>query len=137
MSAEDAVELVESSFSPDAESSDVSSGGELEEVESGNMDGFNSGDVSKSSDQRDIGTTVDDKRSSSSSVSSISIFSVSGSAFDSVSNLLDIGKSTNVLEELNSFLSSLDSFSGVVNNEREFWDLVDSVSSCLNQGQDG
>ena len=136
MSSVDVVEFSEGSFSPDDESSDVSSGGELEKVKSGNMDGFDSRDVSKGSQEWDIGPTVDNKRSSSGSESSVSVFSVSSSDLDSVGNLLDIGKGANVLEEFHSLFSSLDSFDGVINNKREFRDLINSVASGLNQGED-
>ena len=114
----------------------MSSGGELEEVESRNMNGFNTGNVSQSSDKWDIGTAVDDKRSSSGSESSVSIFSVSGSNFNSISNFLNICESSNMLKEFDSFFCSLDSFSRVINNQWEFRDLVNSVSSSLNQRKD-
>lgn len=130
--SEDGVELFESVFSPNAESSDVSSGGKLEEVESGNVDGLNSGNVSQSFNERYVGTLVDDQRSSSGSVSSVSDFTSSGSDLLSVNDFLDISPSSDVLKESDGFLGSFNLFGGVVNDEWEFRDVINSVSSRLN-----
>ena len=130
------VEFLEGRFSPDDESSDVTSGGQLEEVESADVSNFNSGDVSQSLDQRNVSSTVDDKRSASASVSSVSKFSLSSSDLDGVDDFLDISPSSNILQESNSLLGSLDLFGGVRHNEREFRDGINSVSSGLNEGKD-
>lgn len=137
VSSVDAVELLESTLSPDDESSDVSSGGELEEVESGDVDGLDTGDVPEGSDQGHISAAIDNKRSSSGSVPSVSVFAVSSSDLDSVSNLLDITESSDVLKELDGLLGPLDGLGTVVDDEGEFGDLVNSVSSGLHQGEDG
>lgn len=137
MGSVNVIEFLEGSFGPDAESTDVSSRGELEEVESGDMDGLNSRNVPQSSDEGDVGTAVDDERSLSGSESSVSVFSVSGSDLDGAGDLLDITEGSDVLEELDGVLGSLDGFSGVVNDKWEFGNLVNSVSSGLDQGEDG
>lgn len=82
MSSEDVVKFSESTFSPDAESSDVSSWSELEKIKSANVDGLNTGNVSKSSNKWDILSTINDKWTSSGSVSSVSKFSKTSSDFN-------------------------------------------------------
>lgn len=79
VSSEDLVETLEGIFSPNDESSDVSSWGKLEKVESADVDDFNAWDVSQSLDEWDVLSTVNDQWSSSGSVSSVSLFSSSGS----------------------------------------------------------
>lgn len=137
MGTEDVVQLVESTFSPDDESTDVSSRSQLKQVKSAHVDGLNTGDVSEGSDEGDVVAAVDDERSSSGSVSSVSELSETGSNLNGAGNLLHIIKGTNVSKESDGFLSSLDSFGRVVDNKREFRDLVNSVSSGLHKGQDG
>lgn len=134
--SEDVVELFEGSFSPDDESSDVPSWCELEEVKSADMSNFDSWNVSEGLDEGDIGSAVDNKRTSSGSVSSVSKLSFSCSNLDSVNDFLDISVSSDISQESDGFLSSFDLFSVVVDDQGEFWDAIDSVSSGLNQGED-
>lgn len=135
--SEDLVQLLESSFSPDDESSDVSSWGKLEEVKSADMSNFNSGNVSKSLNEGDIGTTVDNQRSSSGSVSSVSELSFSSSNLDGVNNLLNISPGTGISKELNGLFSSFNLFNLVADDERKFGDVINSVSSSLNKRKNG
>lgn len=135
VSSKDVVKLLEGTFGPDDESSDMTSWGQLKEVKSADMSDFDSGDVSESLDEGNIGTAVDDQRSSSGSVSSVSVFSFSSSDLDGINDFLDIGPGTNVLKESNGFLGSFDLFGGVSDNQGEFGDVVNSVSSGLDQGK--
>lgn len=135
--SEDVVELLEGAFGPDNESADVSSGGQLEEVESADVRDFNTGDVSESLDQGHIGTAVDDQRSSSASVSSSSGLSASSSNSGGVNNFLNISPSSDVLQESDGFLGSFDLLGGVRHNQGEFGDGVNSVSSGLDKREDG
>lgn len=134
--SEDIVEFLEGTFGPDDESADVASGGQLEEVESADVSDFDSGDVSQGLDEGNIGTAVDDQGSSSGSVSSVSVFSFSGSDLDGVNDLLDIRPGTDILEESDGFLGSFDFFGGIGDDQGEFGDVVNSVSSGLDQGED-
>lgn len=136
VSSEDVVKLLEGAFGPDDESSDVSSGGELKEVQSADVGDLNSGDVSKGLDQGDVGTAVDDQRSSSASVSSVSELSAASSDLDGINDLLDISPSSSILEESDGLSGAFDLFSGVSDNEGEFGDSVNSVSSGLDKRED-
>lgn len=134
--SEDVVEFLEGTLGPYDESSNVTSGGQLEKVESADVSDLNSGNVSQSLDEGNISSTVDNQRSSSGSVSSVSELSFSGSDLDGVNDLLDIRPSSDILEESNGLLSSFDFFGGIGDDQGEFGDVVDSVSSGLNQGKD-
>lgn len=135
--SENGVQFSESTLGPDDESADVSSGGKLEEVESADVNSLNTWDVSQGSDKRDILAAIDNKRSSSGSVSSVSELSKTSSNLDGVGNLLDISEGSDILEESDCLLSPFNGFGSVVNNEGEFGDLVDSVSSGLDEGENG
>lgn len=134
--SENVVEFLEGIFSPDDESSDVSSWGKLEKVESADVSDFNTWNVSQSLEKWDVLSAVDDQRSSSGSVSSVSLFSSSSSDLAGINNLLDISPSTDVLQESDGFSGSFNFFDSVVNDQWEFWDLINSVSSGLNQWED-
>lgn len=136
LGSEDSVELLEGAFSPDDESSNVASRGELEEIESADVGDFNSGDVSEGLDEGDVGSTVDDEGTAAGSVSSVSELSLSGSDLDGVDDLLDISPGSGISEEPHGFLGALNLLGGVADNEGEFWDVVDSVTSGLDEGED-
>lgn len=135
-SSENIVQLLEGSLSPDDESSDVSSWGKLEEIKSADMSNFNSGNVSKSFNEGNISTTVDNQRSSSGSVSSVSELSFSSSNFNGVDNLLNISPGSSISKELNGFFGSFNLLNLVANNEGKFGNVINSVSSGLNKRKD-
>ena len=137
VSTEDLVETLEGILSPNDESSDVSSWGKLEEVESADVDDFNTWDVSQGLDEGDVLSAVDDQRSSSGSVPSVSLFSSSCSDSGGINDLLDVVPGTDEFQESDGFSGSFNFFDSVVNDQWEFWDLVDSVSSGLDQWEDG
>lgn len=118
VSSEDSVELLEGTFSPDDKTTNVTSWGQLKKVQSADMSNLNSWNVSKSLDERNISSTVDNKRSSARSVSSISQLTLSSSNLDSVDDLLDISPGTSVSKESNSLFSAFDFLSSVANNKR-------------------
>lgn len=101
------------------------------------MSDLNTGDVSESLDQGHIGTAVDDQRSSSASVSSSSGLSASSSNSGGVNDFLNISPSSDVLQESDGFLGSFDLLSSVRDNQGEFGDGVNSVSSGLDKREDG
>lgn len=115
--SEDVVQLLEGTFSPDDKATNVASGGELEEVESADVGDFDTGDVSKGLDEGDIGSGVDDERSSAGSVASVSEFSLSGTDLDGVDDLLDITPGTGVSEESDGLLGAFDLFGGIADDE--------------------
>jgi len=110
MGTENVVQFLESTFSPNAESANVSSGSKLEKIKSADVNSLNTRDISQGSKKGYVVSAVDNKWSSSGSVSSVSKFTKASSNSDSGGNLFNISPSSNISEESNSLLSSLDSF---------------------------
>lgn len=106
--SENVVKFSESIFSPDDESSDVSSWGKLEKVKSADVSDFNAWDVSQGLDEWNVLSTVDNQWSSSGSVSSVSDLSSTGSDSFSINNLLNIVPGTDEFQESNGFSGSFD-----------------------------
>jgi len=134
LSSIDRVQLLKSISGPDDESSEVSSWGELKNVESVNIAEFNSWQVSQSLEHGAVICVVNNQRSSSLSESSVSGLSLSVSKGHGSSHLLNIVKSVKSLEESNSLGGFVDSIDGlVINNQRNFRNVVNVVSSGHNQ----
>lgn len=106
--SENVVEFLEGIFSPDDESSDVSSWGKLEKVKSADVSDFNTWDVSQGLEEWDVLSTVDDQWSSSGSVSSVSELSSSGSDSFGIDDLLNVVPGTNEFQESDGFSGSFD-----------------------------
>lgn len=117
---------------PDDESSDVSSRSQLEQVELVNGAGLDSGNVLESSDNSLI-LGVNDQRTSSLSVSSVSHLSLSSSDLSRVGDLGDIGVSRDSLQELNGSLGLGGGLDGGRDDEGDLLDLLDSVTSSKDQ----
>jgi hypothetical protein len=131
--SEDVVKFLEGTLGPDNESSNMTARGELEEVESAHVGDLNSGDVPQSLEKGDIGSTVDNQRSTSAAVPSVSELSFSSANLDGIDDLLDISPGTDVLQESDGLASTFNLFGGVRDDERELGGRVDSVSSGLNE----
>jgi len=133
----ESVQLSESISGPENESSDVSSRGELKEVEGFNVDEFNSGKVSEGVDKVAV-LRVDDERSSSGNVSAVSDLSVSSSDLSGFLGLDDIIVCVEGLEESNGSGGLFDVGKRCsVDNQRNFSNSFDSVSSGQNKGGEG
>jgi len=131
------VQLSESISGPENESSDVSSGGELKEVEGFNVDEFNSGKISEGVDESAV-LRVDNEGSSSGNVSAISDLSVSSSDVSGFLSLDDIIVCVEVLEESDGSGGFVDVGKRCsVDNQRNFSNSFDSVSSGQNKGGEG
>ena len=75
------LQLLAGRLSPDDESSDVSSWGKLEKVESADVSDFNTWNVSQCFKKWDVVSFINNQWSSSGSISSVSKFSLAGSKF--------------------------------------------------------
>ena len=115
----------------------MATGGEVQEVQSVNIGGLNTGNVSESLGEFNVLVGVHDQRSFLNSVSSVSEFSFSSSQRLSVANSLDIGIGTNSLKELNGILGLLVALKSVINNERELGDALNSVTSGGDEREEG
>jgi len=129
------VELGEGGFSVDDESTHVSSRGKLKKVESLNVAKFNSTEVSESLFDSIVGS-VNNKRSTSHGVSSVSHLSLSGS------DLLGGQASVDILVSSNLGQAGLGGggLVHVLNVREDQWNLrnvVDGMTSGHNQSRDG
>jgi hypothetical protein len=137
--AVDLVEGLEGSGGPDDEATEVTTRGELEEVESGDGGGLDTGDVAESGDKLlaiDLGV-VDDKRATSLAVTAATELTLTGTELLGALDLLNILTGTNSLQETKSSGglgngSSLED--GGVDNEGNLRDGVDLVATGLEQG---
>ncbi len=124
---EDAIELVESILGEDDESAEVTTRSELEEVQSGDVAGVDTGEVSGS--VLDVGAviTVDDQRSLAESEARVTHLALTGSQSLGGADTGEVTadtKSGEALEESGGLL-----LVEGVNNERELGDIVDLVTS--------
>lgn len=130
--AEDVVEGSEGLSSPDDESTEVTTWGELEEVHSVNVDGLNTGEVSSGSLDLGVVVTVNDEGTLSENVSGVSHLTLADS------NLLGGSGSSQVVTETEVGEGGEESLGGlsvqVLDNEGELWDVVDSVTSGEDEG---
>ena len=132
--AEDAVEGLEGVLGPDDESAEVTTGGELEEVKSVNVDEVDTWEVSGGSLHILILLSVDDEGTTSEDISGVSHFALASSDLLGVSRSLHVITSTNTLEGLEEGLSGVN-IEGL-NNQGELGDVLDLVASSHNQGSD-
>jgi hypothetical protein len=128
------VKSLHGTFGPDDESTHVTTGGQLQQVQVLDVAGLDTGDVSESLDQTFI-VVVNDQRSSSLPVSPVPHLTLTGSELSGVGNLDDVGVSLDSLQELDGGLGLLQRFGSVGDNKRNFLDLFDSVTSSQNKGR--
>jgi len=97
VATEEFIKSLEGRFSPDDESSEVTTGSELLKVKSVDVGDFNTGDVSNSSEEGDVFVAVDKEGSSSEVVSLVSKFTLTSSDGLGVGNSFNIGVGTDSL----------------------------------------
>lgn len=134
---EHGVQSLNSGSGPDAESTQLSSRGEGLEVKSIHVGGFNTGDISESFDESDVFIGVNNQWSFLLLISFISDLSSSGLKGLGVNNLLDVFVSSESLQERDGLVSLFERFKSVFDNQGEFRDLGNLVSSGLDQGGKG
>jgi hypothetical protein len=136
VASEDLVEGLESGFSPDDESTEVTTRSQLSEVKSVDIGDFNTGDVSDGSSEGGVFIGMDEKGTSSEIVSSVSEFTLTSSDGLGVGNSFNIFVGTESLQEGNDVLSLFNDFELVIDNQRKVGDVVNSVTSGKDEGSD-
>jgi hypothetical protein len=127
------VEGSEGAFSPDDKASKMASRSELEEIESGNSNGLNSRNITEGTSKVTL-FSVDNKRTTSLYISSVSQLSLSGANLLRILDVLDVFVGSELLEQSNGVLSLLEPLeASISNDERNFGDLLDSVSTSKNE----
>lgn len=128
---EDLVESFKGVLSEDDETTEVTTRGELEEVESVHGAGINTGEVSGSLLDRWVLISIDDKRSLSHDKAGVSHLSGTASSGLGFSDSVEILLSTKFVQSLEQILGSLN-VEGV-ENERKFGNIHNSVTSGKNK----
>jgi hypothetical protein len=137
VASEDVIKRLESGFSPDDESTEVTTGSQLSEVKSVDVGDFNTGEVSDGSGEGGVFIVVDEKGTSSEIVSSVSEFTLTSSDGLGVGNSFNIFVSTESLQEGNDVSSLFNNFELVIDDQRKVGDVVNSVTSGEDEGSDG
>lgn len=133
---EDLVESSECALSPDNETAEVTTGSELEEVQSPNIDELNTGEVAESLDNA-IVLVVYNKRTAALTMTAVAQLSLASTELARVGHLDDIGVSIQGLEECNSLLGLLERLNSRVDHERNLVDLLDAVTTSENERRKG
>lgn len=134
--SEQFVKSSEGTLSPDDESSELTTRCQLQKVHSVDIAEIDSRYVSEGLQHFDIVIRVDDERSSSLHKSSVSQFSFTGSQLLALDDSNNIIVDVESLKESNSILSLFDVLHSVFNDQRQFRDLLDFVSSSQDQRSD-
>lgn len=135
----DGIEGLEGGRGPDDETSEVTTRGELEEVEGVDGRGLDAGDVAEARDQSlaiDL-RVVDDERSAALAVAAATELTLTGTELPGVLDALEIGTGTDGLQEAESrsgLGAGLESLG--LNDEGNLGDLGDLVAAGEDEGSD-
>jgi len=132
--AEDGVQLLEGTLGPDDESAQVATRSQVQERQVINQSELNTRKVSESLVES-LGHVIDDERTSSLSVSSVSGFANTTADLLGVSRLLNIIHSTNLGQGALGIFGFGNTVKGVRHNQRKFRDVLDAVATSHNEGR--
>lgn len=140
--AVDGVQGLEGRGGPDDEATEVTTGGELEEVEGEDRGRLNTGDVAESTDELlAVGLgVVDDERAATLAEAAASQLTLTGTHLAGLGDLDELRTSTNSLEESDGSLGLGDSgvLEGLgVNDEGNLGDVGDAVAAGEEERGDG
>jgi len=130
--SEDFIEKSEGTLGPDDEAAEMSTRSELEKVEATDVANFDTGQVAEGLNDAVV-LSVDDEGSTTLTVATVPHLSFTGTKFAGVGNFGDIGVSVDTPEESNCFLGLLERLSSVANDERDFLNFFDAVTTGENE----
>lgn len=126
------VQGAESTLGPDDEPADVTTGGQLQQVQGGDGAGLDTGNVPQGLDDTLV-VLVDDQRSSPLPVPPVPHLSLSGPDLPRVGDLDNVRVGLDGLQELDGLLGLLERLGRVGQDKGNLLDLLDSVSSGEDQ----
>lgn len=132
----DRVQGFEGTLGPDDESTQVSTRGQLQQAQVLDVGGFDTWDVSQGLDKTVV-LGVDDQWTSSLGESSTSQLTLTGSQLLGLDDLDNVLVGTDGLQDGNGVLGLGDGLEVVGDDQRQFLDLFNSVTSGQNQRGDG
>jgi len=133
VATEDLVKGLEGRFSPDDESSEVTTRSQLSQVKSVDIADFNTWNISDGSEESDVFVVVYEERTFTKFVSSVSELAFTGSDDLSVGNSFNIFVGTESLQESDDVSGLFNTFDLVINNQWKIGDATDSVTSSQNE----
>jgi hypothetical protein len=135
--AEDAVELLKGVLSPDDEATQVTTRGELEQVQARNIGHFDTRNVTEGLDDGTF-VLVDNQGTTTLDVTSVSHLALTATDVAGVLDLLDVLEGIKGLEELDGLLGLDDTVeSGLRDNQGDLVDLLDAVTTSHDEGSQG
>jgi hypothetical protein len=127
-SAENFVKGSERALGPDNETAQMTTRSKLQKVEAADIANFNTGEIAESLDDAVI-LSIDNEGTTTLTVTSVPHFTFTGAKFPRVGDLGNIGVGVEALEESNSFLGLLEGLGGATDNERNFLNLLNAMST--------
>lgn len=128
----DGFELFESTLSPDAETTQMTTRSQLEQVQSRNAGKFNTGNVTESSDNTAV-FLVNDQGSTALTVATVAHLTLTSA--DGVAGLdtFNVSNGSNLTQNFESSASLADTFHGRRDDQGEFGNLFDAVTTSHHQ----
>jgi hypothetical protein len=133
--AEDLVELLEGALGPDDEATEVTAGGEVEEVQGVDVGGVEAVDVAEGGDA--LGVGEDEHGAAAVDVAAVAHLAAAGADLAGSSDAVDVVVGADGGEEGEGFLGLAVVLDGVVNDEGDFGDVLDLVAAGLDEAGDG
>lgn len=133
---ENLIEEAKCALSPDDETTKVSTGGELEEVQSPDVDELDTRDVAESLDDTVV-FVVDNERSTALAVTAVAELALASTELAGVRDLDDIGVRAEGFEESDSLLGLGEALNSGVDDEGDLLDLLDAVTTSENKRREG
>ena len=130
------IKQTEGTLSPDNEAAEMATRSELKEIQSPHVDELNARQVAESLDNAVV-LVVDHKGAAALTMSAVPELSFSSTEFTRVGDLDDIGVRVEAFEESNGLLCLGERLGGVLNDERNFLDVLDAVATGKDQGGQG
>ena len=134
--AKDIIEQFERALCPDNESAKVTAWSELQEVESPDINEFDTWQVAEGLDDTVV-LVINDQGTTTLAVAAVTHLALSGTEFPGVGNLDDVRVRVEGLEESYRLFGFFEGLDGGGDDEGDFFELFDAVSTCENEGGEG
>ena len=135
VSTEDVVELLKGVLGEDDESADVTTRGELEEVQTGDVAGVDTGEVASGLLDAGVVVTVDNKRASLEGEAAIAELALTVAELLGGASAVEVTTNADVAEGLEEVGGLL--IGEAVDNKRELGDIIDDVTTGLDERATG
>lgn len=136
VSTEDVVDGSESAFSPDDEATELTSGGEFQKVESVDVSNGDTWDVAESLSEFDVFSAGDDEGTLASVVTIVSPLATATAEGAGIDDAFNVFEGADSAEPGNGVLGAFNVFNGIVEDEGEFVDAINTMTTGLDEGND-